>query len=549
MKKLSTLFFVLFLLLSPIQSVSAAAFYATVSGPTQITAGQEFTIIINVSNTTSFQGFTATLNFDKTKISLVSSKILVGLDGWGMDIGTKIVMIGPEKSGSFKALSLTFKATSNFVVGQSTTVKLNDIYYSTQFGDYYDLDVNNNHSERLITIRMVSDNSYLKALTVSQGSLSFSKTTTDYVVDVENNVSSITLGATADYSKSTISGLGTKTLAIYSNVFNIVVTAENGSKRTYSVNVRRKDANGLASPPSTNNYLREIKFTGYEEFNLAFVKETLDYVLDVGNLVTSVEMIVTADDSKSKLDITQTPLELGPNVFTIKVTAENGDIKTYTITVNRSSDVPTVDETEIIAALLTVTTPSIGLIMPSSWEISSEILTALKTSGKTLIVVMKLDNQTQYEWLIDGTKITDTSPIKAKVTFDSLDEEKIELKTNYANGVLLSFEENLSLPDNTLLRLTVSSNYRDGDKINLYYYDSKTNKLSLSSKDLLVANGKVEIPLTHTSTYFLSQAQIKTIGVMDYLFVLVSIVEACIIVVLLLRRKTPRKEKSALPDN
>jgi hypothetical protein len=541
MKKLSTLFFVLFLLLSPIQSVSAAAFYATVSGPTQITAGQQFTVTIGVANVTNMLGLSATFAYDSSMLTLVSS---TGLNDFSLTLGSKLVVDRLSgKSGTFNIASLVFKAKTTFALSTSAYVRIVDAQYSNGTIDIDDINT------RQLTIKMVSDNSYLKALTVSQGSLSFSKTTTDYVVDVENNVSSITLGATADYSKSTISGLGTKTLAIYSNVFNIVVTAENGSKRTYSVNVRRKDANGLASPPSTNNYLREIKFTGYEEFNLAFVKETLDYVLDVGNLVTSVEMIVTADDSKSKLDITQTPLELGPNVFTIKVTAENGDIKTYTITVNRSSDVPTVDETEIIAALLTVTTPSIGLIMPSSWEISSEILTALKTSGKTLIVVMKLDNQTQYEWLIDCTKITDTSPIKAKVTFDSLDEEKIELKTNYANGVILSFEENLSLPDNTLLRLTVSSNYRDGDKINLYYYDSKTNKLSLSSKDLLVVNGKVEIPLTHTSTYFLSQAQIKTIGVMDYLFVLVSIVEACIIVVLLLRRKTPRKAKSALPDN
>ncbi|NTW96294.1 MAG: hypothetical protein HGB31_06755 [Erysipelotrichaceae bacterium] len=541
MKKLSTLFFVLFLSLAPIQSVSAAAFYATISGPTQITAGQQFTVTVGVANVTNMLGLSASFSYDSSKLTLVSS---TGLNDFSLTLGTKLVVDRlTGKSGTFGVASIVFKAKTSFSLSTTAYVRIINAQYSNGTTDVDDLNT------RQLTIKMVSDNSYLKTLTVSQGSLSFTKTTTDYVVIVENNISSIVLGATADYSKSTISGLGTKTLAIYSNIFNIVVTAENGSKRTYSINVQRKDSNGLASPPSTNNYLREIKFTGYEDFNGAFVKETLDYVLNVGNLVTTVEMIATPDDSKSIVEITQAPLVVGQNVFKIKVTAENGDIKTYTITINRSSDVPTVDEDEIIEALKTVTTPSIGLNMPSSWEISTEILSALKTSGKTLIVVMKLADQTLYEWLIDGSKLIDTTPIKVKITFGSEDQDKIDALTNYASGLVLNFEENLSLPENTILRINVTPTYQDGDKINLYYYDSKTNKMSLSEKDLLVSGGKVEIPLTHTSAYFLSQTQMKIPGILDYIFVLVSIIESFIIVLLLLRLGRSRKLKRALPEN
>jgi len=541
MKKLSTLFFVLFLFLSPIQSVSAATFYATVSGPTQITAGQQFTVTIGVSNVTNMLGLSATFAYDSSKLTLVSSS---GLNDFSLTLGSKLVVDRLSgKSGTFNIASIVFKAKTSFALATSAYVRIIDAQYSNGTTDIDDLNT------RQLTIKMVSDNSYLKTLTVSQGSLSFTKTTTDYVVIVENNINSIVLGATADYSKSSISGLGTKTLSIYSNIFNIVVTAENGSKRTYSINVQRKDSNGLASPPSTNNYLREIKFTGYEEFNSAFVKETLDYVLNVGNLVTTVEMIATPDDSKSMVEITQAPLVVGQNVFKIKVTAENGDIKTYTITINRSSDVPTVDEDEIIAALSTVTTPSIGLNMPSSWEISTEILEALKTSGKTLIVVMKLADQTLYEWLIDGSKLIDTTPIKVKITFGSEDQDKIDALTNYASGLILNFDENFSLPENTILRISVSPTYQDGDKINLYYYDSTTNKISFSEKDLNVSGGKVEIPLDHTSTYFLSQTHLKITGILDYIFVLVSIIESFIIVLLLLRLRRPRKLKRALPEN
>jgi hypothetical protein len=541
MKKLSTLFFVLFLSLAPIQSVSAAAFYATISGPTQITAGQQFTVTVGVANVTNMLGLSASFSYDSSKLTLVSS---TGLNDFSLTLGTKLVVDRLNgKSGTFGVASIVFKAKTSFSLSTTAYVRIINAQYSNGTTDVDDLNT------RQLTIKMVSDNSYLKALTVSQGNLTFTKTTTDYVVIVENNISSIVLGATADYSKSSISGLGTKTLAIYSNIFNIVVTAENGSKRTYSINVQRKDSNGLASPPSTNNYLREIKFTGYEDFNGAFVKETLDYVLNVGNLVTTVEMIATPDDSKSIVEITQAPLVVGQNVFKIKVTAENGDIKTYTITINRSSDVPTVDEDEIIEALKTVTTPSIGLNMPSSCEISTEILSALKTSGKTLIVVMKLADQTLYEWLIDGSKLIDTTPIKVKITFGSEDQDKIDALTNYASGLVLNFEENLSLPENTILRINVTPTYQDGDKINLYYYDSKTNKMSLSEKDLLVSGGKVEIPLTHTSTYFISQTQLKIPGILDYIFVLVSIIESFIIVLLLLRLRRSRKLKRALPEN
>lgn len=541
MKKIITILFTLFLCLTPVTKVHAATFYATISGPTQITAGEQFTVTVGVTNVTNMLGLSASFSYDSSKLTLVSS---TGLNDFSLTLGTKLVVDRLNaKSGTFGIASLVFKAKTSFSLSTSAYVRVINAQYSNGTTDVDDLNT------RQLTIKMVSDNSYLKTLTVSQGSLSFTKTTTNYVVIVENNISSIVLGATADYSKSSISGLGTKTLAIYSNVFNIVVTAENGSKRTYTVEVQRKDANGLAAPPSTNNNLQEIKIEGFDEFNATFNKDTLEYTLNVGNLVTDLVVTAIAEDLKSIIDITSAPLVVGSNTITIKVTAENGDIKTYLITVNRSSDVPTVDEDEIIEALKTVTTPSIGLNMPSSWEISTEILSALKTSGKTLIVVMKLADQTLYEWLIDGTMLIDTTAIKVKITFGSDDQDKIDALTNYASGLVLNFDENLSLPENTILRISVSPTYQDGDKINLYYYDSKANKMSLSEKDLLVSGGKIEIPLTHTSTYFLSQTQMKIPGILDYLFVLVSIIESFIIVLLLLRLRRPRKLKRALPEN
>jgi len=92
----------------------------------------------------------------------------------------------------------------------------------------------------------------------------------------------------------------------------------------------------------------------------------------------------------------------------------------------------------------------------------------------------------------------------------------------------------------------VTQPYADGDILTLYFYNAEGNKLSVEAKELTVSGGKVEFSLTHTSTYFLSQTVLKTASLLDYVFVLVSILEAFIIVLLLLRSRRPRKVKRDL---
>ncbi len=540
MKKLMSLFFTLFLLLSPMTQVHAATSTATITAPSQITAGQQFTVTIGVTNVTNMSGFSATFTYDTSKLSIVSS---TGSNDFALTMGSKVVLdTANPKSGTFSIAKIVLKAKTAFATGQSTSVSLSNIEWSNGTTDYYP-------ANKSISIKIVSDNTYLKALTVSQGSLSFSKSTTSYTVVVENSVSSLVIGATVEDSSSSVSGSGTKNLSVYTNSFNIVVKAANGSTRTYTVVVKRKDANGLSAPPSTNNFLKELKIEGFDDFNATFDKATLDYTLEVGNLISTLNIVALGEDSGSKVEMSQTALVVGQNTITIKVTAESGALKTYTIIVNRSSDVPTVNEDEIIAALQSVTTPKIGLNAPASGEISLDILNALKSSGKTLVVVFKEEGVTRYEWLIDGAKLVNATSIKTKIIFESVYKPEIDQITNFAQGILLTFEENVALPENTVVRLHVSDLYQDGDHLFLYYYAMEEGKLSIAAQDLVVVDGFVEFTLSHTSTYFLSQTILKTPAVTDYLFVFVSIGEACIIVLLLLFRRKPRKAKRALSEN
>lgn len=79
----------------------------------------------------------------------------------------------------------------------------------------------------------------LSSLSVSEGTLSpkFSAGTTTYKVDLTSETESLTISAKAKDSKAKVSGTGKKDLKIGENNFTVTVTAEDGSKKTYTISV------------------------------------------------------------------------------------------------------------------------------------------------------------------------------------------------------------------------------------------------------------------------------------------------------------------------
>ena len=94
--------------------------------------------------------------------------------------------------------------------------------------------------------KVVTDNldttNTLDSITVSDCTLDpvFNSATTEYSCTVKNNVTSVTVNATATSSKSKVRGLGTKELTVGKNTLPIRVIAEDGSEKIYNVNVTRK---------------------------------------------------------------------------------------------------------------------------------------------------------------------------------------------------------------------------------------------------------------------------------------------------------------------
>mgnify|MGYP004618350721 CR=1 FL=1 len=95
--------------------------------------------------------------------------------------------------------------------------------------------------------KVVTDNldttNTLDSITVSDCTLDpvFNNATTEYSCTVKNNVTSVTVNATATSSKSKVRGLGTKELTVGKNTLPIRIIAEDGSEKIYNVNVTRKN--------------------------------------------------------------------------------------------------------------------------------------------------------------------------------------------------------------------------------------------------------------------------------------------------------------------
>jgi len=88
-----------------------------------------------------------------------------------------------------------------------------------------------------------SPNNLLKSLEVEGYTLtpSFNKYTTEYSLIVENDVTLVNILAESLGEVNSIEGLGEKELSVGENIFDVEVNAKNGSKRTYTITIARKE--------------------------------------------------------------------------------------------------------------------------------------------------------------------------------------------------------------------------------------------------------------------------------------------------------------------
>lgn len=193
-----------------------------------------------------------------------------------------------------------------------------------------------------VTSTLSQDNT-LKALSVDVGTLSpkFSSRTTKYTVDVGEDVTSITISATKNHSKATVSGTGKKDLNPGVNVFNISVKAENGSTQQYTITVNKPEqkkeqelklSSLVVKGVNENRELVDLIYTP------EFAEDVYSYSMEVGEDIESVTIEANPKEEGTIVEILgNEDLTAGENIINIIVKSEDGEkTANYQLIVNKA---------------------------------------------------------------------------------------------------------------------------------------------------------------------------------------------------------------------
>jgi len=209
------------------------------SSNSKVVVGNTFTVTVTVSSSVPLGSWEYNISYDSSRLKLQSGTPNI------VDYGN-----GSKKSASYK---YTFKAL------KSGSAKVSVKSYNAYSWDESKSSVSISSSTvKIITqeelIASYSKDNSLSSITIDGYSLTpaFNKETLEYVVNVPNTVEKINLNAKANDNSATISGLGEKEVSEGDNLFEIIVTAENGSERKYKVNIKVEDPNPIEVTTSDN---------------------------------------------------------------------------------------------------------------------------------------------------------------------------------------------------------------------------------------------------------------------------------------------------------
>ena len=85
-----------------------------------------------------------------------------------------------------------------------------------------------------------SNNTYLSNIEITNTEIKFNKETTEYNINVKNDIKKINIKATTEDSKSTVTGIGNYNLKVGLNEIKLTVTAEDSSTKDYIIKIIRE---------------------------------------------------------------------------------------------------------------------------------------------------------------------------------------------------------------------------------------------------------------------------------------------------------------------
>lgn len=134
----------------------------------------------------------------------------------------------------------------------------------------------------------------------------------------------------------------------------------------------------------------------------------------------------------------------------------------------------------------------------------------IKMENKNKVIFVSDDKgEFSYSWVFDKEEYNLNQfdfdlgiSFKDNKNIGSLMKEEVSAK-------YISFNYHGNLPSPALVKVPINDKFKDGDRLNLYYYNEEKNKIELVSSGIKAINGFATIEITHCSDYFLTLSIVK----------------------------------------
>lgn len=312
--------------------------------------------------------------------------------------------------------------------------------------------------------------------------------TTEYTASVANSVKSTTVTGTLNNSHATMTiggnsvNSGTASSAITlnegSNTITIVVTAQNGTTKTYTVTLTREQ-------PSADATLSGLTLGGMT-LSPSFASGTTEYTASVANSVYSTTVTGIANDSNATMTVNGTPvrsgsasgainLDVGINTITLVVTAENGTTKTYNVAVNRAARV--------------VTSPSDSTVISTNGKLTLAAGRAGKVSLGDEVTILIPAGASSKDLTLTIDKVLNSQNLL----------KPIDILTSPIYEILKNYQDNFNTPVTITFAFDPAS-VKTNQKAAVFYYD-EANKIWVEVEGGKVNGSSITIEVNHFTKY------------------------------------------------
>ena len=234
MKKISIFLISLMTMFTCLENLNAASASITVTtNKSSVVVGNTFNATVTIYSSGGIGSWEYNIKYDTSKLKLVSGQSAVA------DVAQSSGKTSVSYNYTFKAI-----ASGKAEIGVKS--------YNVIDWDVQDLSTSaNSKTVTIITQQELeasySKNNNLSSIVVEGYELNeeFNKDTLEYTVSVPSDTEKINLNATVEDKTAGVSGTGEFEVSEGDNKFELIVTAQNGAKKVYTVTVKVEDQNPI----------------------------------------------------------------------------------------------------------------------------------------------------------------------------------------------------------------------------------------------------------------------------------------------------------------